>query len=391
VYSRTLDVEFDATTFPGGLLPAGFMVGPAPIDVGAALLMLGSMTVPNGFSVASPAAHWAWVRYFTALGPQQDLRITTPFSDLDPHQVGILSDDFGVAMSTQWLFGQVKGFKQVVDGRRFILQYAHLLTQATPEPAKIGSGKSPDFVVLDNVGKWHVLECKGTQTTPRQSLNQLDRARQQKQAIEIDPALAGYSLAAGLYLASEDRNEQSRMMVHDPSDVSRLIRLDDNNKAVNAARRVTAARSLGLAGFTHLAEELNFVDTKNEALRKLLTVAELRRGTQSPLERMAIAFDELQGDRLSLEIDKQEYIGREFTTEVPLPHLAYEPRRVTVKHGVQRDYLEKLRSASPSTLFESIDADSAQRSRDDGIEIRSDEESVIIRQGNHFVSSLLFE
>jgi hypothetical protein len=280
VYSRTLDVEFDATTFPGGLLPAGFKVGPVPIDMGAALLMLGSITVPNGFSVASPAAHWAWVRYFTALGPQPDLRVTTPFSDLDPHQVGILSDDFGVAVTAQWLFGQVKGFKQVVDGRRFILQYAHLLTQAAPQPAKIGSGKSPDFVVLDNVGKWHVLECKGTQTTRRQSLYQLDRARQQKRAIEIDPALAGFSLAAGLYLASEGSHEHSRMMVHDPSVVSRLIRLDDNNGAMNAARRLTVARSLGLAGFTHLADELNFVDTKNDALRKLLTVAERRRGTQ---------------------------------------------------------------------------------------------------------------
>jgi hypothetical protein len=156
MYSRSLDVEFDAATFPGGLLPAGFKVGPVLIDMGAALLMLGSMTVPNGFSIASPATHWAWVRYFTALGPQPDLRVTTPFSDLDPHQVGILSDDFGVAVTTQWLFGQVTGFKQVVDGRRFILQYAHLLTQAAPQPAKIGSGKSPDFVVLDNMGKWHV-------------------------------------------------------------------------------------------------------------------------------------------------------------------------------------------------------------------------------------------
>jgi hypothetical protein len=390
VYSKTLDIEFDATTFHGGLLPAGLKAGPVPIDMGAALLMLGSITVPNGFSVASPAAHWAWVRYFSALGPQPDLRVTTPFSDLDPHQVGILSDDFGVAVTTQWLFGQVKGFKQVVDGRRFILQYAHLLTQAAPQPAKIGSGKSPDFVVLDNAGKWHVLECKGTQTTRRQSLYQLDRARQQKQAIEINSALAGLSLAAGLFLASEGSHERSRMMVHDPSDVSRLIKLDDNNMALNAAKRITAARSLGLAGFTYLAEELNFVDTKNEALRKLLTVAELRRGTQPPLERRAIAFHELQSDRASLQIDKQEYIGREFSTEVPIPHLAYETRRVTVKHGVQRDYFEKLRSTSPNTLFESIEAESAESSGNDDMEIRSDEQSVIIRQGNHFVSSLLF-
>ena len=202
IHKKNLQVRLDKRTFPKGI-PRYLKSETVEINMLQALLMLGNVTVPNGVSVASPAMFWAWIRYFSAISPQAVLRITNPFVDLDPHLKTVLSDDFGVAVTMQWLSDRLGGFKQVVDGRRFILNYARLLTHTPPATKKVGPGKSPDFVVLDAAGKWHVIECKGTQTSPAHSVRQLKRAREQKSAIDISPKLKGLSLAAGLYLASE--------------------------------------------------------------------------------------------------------------------------------------------------------------------------------------------
>lgn len=103
VYTKSLRVNFDATTFPGGVLPPQFVNPIQSVEMDKALVMLGSVTIPGGFSVASPARYWACLRYFSALSLEPDLRITNPFADLDPHQKAVLSDDFGVAITTQWL------------------------------------------------------------------------------------------------------------------------------------------------------------------------------------------------------------------------------------------------------------------------------------------------
>ena len=132
------------------------------LDLGSAFLMLGTLTMPDLLSPASPARFWAWLRYYLAPTIASDLRITLDFAGIDPHQKGILSDDFGVALSTQWLFDRFGGFGDIVDGRRFMVQFAHLLPKKSkPATAKVGPSKAPDFVIKDLRGKWHVLECKG--------------------------------------------------------------------------------------------------------------------------------------------------------------------------------------------------------------------------------------
>jgi hypothetical protein len=131
---KTLQVRIDKKTFPTGI-PGYLKSGSQIIDTRQALIMLGNFTIPNGLSVASPAIYWAWIRYFAAISPNATLQITKPFVDLDPHLKSVLSDDFGVAMTMQWLSDSVKGFKQVVGGRLFILNYAYLLKHVPP-PAK---------------------------------------------------------------------------------------------------------------------------------------------------------------------------------------------------------------------------------------------------------------
>jgi hypothetical protein len=84
MHTKSLQVRLDKKTFPKGI-PKNLKSGSVQVNMIQALLMLGSVTVPNGLSVASPAIFWAWLRYFSAVSPQSALRITNPFVDLDPH------------------------------------------------------------------------------------------------------------------------------------------------------------------------------------------------------------------------------------------------------------------------------------------------------------------
>jgi hypothetical protein len=387
---KDVRLHFNHRTFPKRKLPSQFKGGNATIDMLAALHMLGTLTVPGGFSVASLAAHWAWIRYFSAISTQQDLAITKPFIDLDPHQKSVLSDDFGVAVTTQWLHSVVNGFKQVVDGRKFILNYANLMVNSAPSPKKVGPRKSPDFVVLDKGGKWHIIECKGTQTSVAQSLRQLRQARHQKRVIEIEPGLAGFRLAAGLYVAPDGGDTRSRITVHDPEATSPLVRLADNATALRAAHRVAAARYLGLAGFAQLANEVDFIDTRNSRFPALFSEQELARDKIPRGDRVARAHSDLQNPRPTFSINDREYSGRRISTSIPWPESGYEFRHVTVQQGIELGFLMSVRSASVNTLLERVDLESIEAMGDDSIVSTSREDGATIRQGKLFASSLSF-
>lgn len=198
---KTIAVDVATGTWPRlASVPPEFAGGSGTkdVDLASAFLMLGTLTMPDLLSPASPARFWAWLRYFLAPAETPDLRITMDFAGLDPHQKGILSDDFGVAISTQWLFDRFGGFSDIVDGRRFMLQFAHLLPPRTrPTKAKVGPSKAPDFVIQDLRGRWHVLECKGTQSGRTHRNDFLDNALAQKRVIQITGRLRGERLAAG--------------------------------------------------------------------------------------------------------------------------------------------------------------------------------------------------
>jgi hypothetical protein len=130
---KTLGLEIDHNTWAANCPPSKSFVNASThcqIDMQAAFLMLGTLTMPNLMSPASPARFWAWLRYFLAVSQRDDFRVTMDFADLDPHQKGILSDDFGddfgVALSTQWMYDTLGGFAEIVDGRRFLLQFKGL-------------------------------------------------------------------------------------------------------------------------------------------------------------------------------------------------------------------------------------------------------------------------
>ena len=138
---RTIEVEVDASTWPrGATIPTSVSrcneIADARLGIG--LFDTGHAHNAPLLSPASPARFWAWLRYYLAPTIASDLRISLDFAGLDPHQKGILSDDFGVALSTQCLFDRFGGFGDIFDGRRFMVQFAHLL----PKKEQAGDGES---------------------------------------------------------------------------------------------------------------------------------------------------------------------------------------------------------------------------------------------------------
>jgi hypothetical protein len=116
---KNILIDVDVNTWPRKSEVPSWLSGASglqTIDLAQALLMFGSLTTPNIYSIASPARFWAWMRYYFAVAGTPDFRITRPFADLDPHQKSVLSDDFGVAISTQWLFDRLGSFAEISDG-----------------------------------------------------------------------------------------------------------------------------------------------------------------------------------------------------------------------------------------------------------------------------------
>jgi hypothetical protein len=361
MFKRTIVVNVDPRTFPGGNVPGHIKASSAlSIDLIEAFMLLGNITVPGGFTTASPARYWAWIRYFSSISAATDLRITWPFADLDPHQKGILSDDFGVAICTQWLINALGGVRSVVDGRRFMAQYSSLLAiPSKGKTPKVGRGKCPDFVVEDKNGRWHVLECKGTQVGRKYRDKQLRMAKEQKRVISIAGTAKGDQLAAGFFISNDRHPDKSHMKLVDPP-ADGYVTIDGRRRAhaETAAARLTASRALGLSGFTALGDELSIPPELSGPLRELFRPAERRRFEIPAEMRLADALENtrtVEGARFTE--NSQHYVGREATFQIPAESFLQNTgfRRIRIKQGTSEDVVEQFRAIT-SDPIERIDS-----------------------------------
>jgi hypothetical protein len=391
---RTLDIDVDHTTWPRGLtIPLAFSRAPHvhQINLASAFLMLGTLTMPDLLSPASPARLWAWLRYFLAPAPTPDLRITMDFAGLDPHQKGILSDDFGVALTTQWMYDRLGGFANIIDGRRFMVQFAHLMPPKTkPKTAKVGPGKAPDFVIQDLRGKWHVLECKGTQSGPAARDTFLRNAFAQKNTIQIVGALRGERLAAGVALSNEQEKRPSDMRVIDPESDPLITLGDDEAEEMNvAAHRIAVARALGMVGLGEMAIELS-LPTERGAADQFLRPGEKRRLRSERVERRARAQRQMN-DRTPqiVKFRKQDYESR----SIHIADLQREGRsairEIRVLQGVNRELVREIESLGGSTSDEVIDSRLQNYTNDARVKIETRGSRVTLTYGDVLFATLV--
>ena len=301
---RSLTVTVDYSSWPDDtpVFPRSFHRGNRDCDfnIPALLLALGYLTTPPRSSGASLSEYWAWVRYFCAISNEPDLRLTSEFSELDPHQKTILSDDFGMAVPMYWLI-QTLGLGPIADGRYFIECLAPHVGARAERAAKRGPRKSPDFVAQDDQGKWHVIECKGTQSGINYRNRQLGDpnfpargAVSQKRTVTFPMGSTGQRLACGLFVAFEGGEEPSNLKIIDPSEEDPFP-LDEVHEplAVNAIQRAVGGRSLLLSGFRSASSALVEPSVRVEG-SEVTSDQDMESHRESTAEKISQITEELQ-------------------------------------------------------------------------------------------------
>lgn len=392
-----MQIVIDQESWEGKPLPAwaiGYLTTQT-IDVAKALLMLGSVTTPNGLSAASPERYWACIRYFSACTGSSDLRIQTAFMDLDPHQKGILSDDFGVALSMAWLLDQMGGVRNIVDGRQFMINMGIRAAAQGQPPPKVGHRKCPDFVVEDVKGKYHILECKGTQSGPAYLNRAMATGQVQKEGIRLPKSLRGESLVIGVSLAGEGQARSTELVVVDPEDEPlTIVKESDVKKANETLVRLSLARGLNLNGFSNLAFEMSWpgdLDDFGEEVR-LLTRVEKKALSLGREERMLRWQEEVKSEFASgRQIENR--VSQKMSFEIPALKLDSGDiaRRVTVRRDVDADLIYRLSKSGTDFISAASDIAADIASRSESIEISQASHSVSLKQHGFFFSEIVLD
>lgn len=342
---RSINIELIANTWPKSTLPAALSgVGTTDtIDVAAVLNLIGVLTTPPLSGGASLSELWAFVRYLFAITSDSELRLTAEFLDMDPHQKTILSDDFGMGFTMHWL-AQRLDFVAACDGRYFIENHLHRIGATySGGTAKRGLGKSPDFIVYDRTGRFHVVECKGTQSSLAYRNKQLrESGMAQKRTVEFPAALAGERLCAGIFIAGPDGDETSMRVVDPEPENKYVVRDDQLSESSEAIAQGFLAKQLRSAGFPRAAAAVAF-PWQRRSIDELEVRAETGDDWKARLED-GLSEVEYIGDR-RFNAKGRTFVGRRTVIELPRPIVVNKRVYlfVEIRQGVNRANFKDIR------------------------------------------------
>ncbi len=252
---KGLVVSVDASTWPARRKPPSSLlpkVTPSQIDVLEMMLRIGCLAFPAQSTALDINAWWAWLRYASAFSPGPDFLLRREYADVDGHQKTILSDDFGMGIALTYVAPALQ-MQTLFDGRYFVQFIAPKLGATIAKVAKNGQFKSPDFIGRDKIGRWHAIECKGTQTKGARE-TQMVTGRAQKANIVFPAARQGQKLVSGLLIGRDGSSTASSLLIEDPEgDLHVEVTEDLLADADEAMARATIARALGVAGLHNAA------------------------------------------------------------------------------------------------------------------------------------------
>lgn len=343
---RAINIEVVASSWPRSNLPPAFIGIPSTedVDVAAVLNLIGVLTTPALSGGASLSELWAFVRYLFAITEDSELRLTREFIDIDPHQKTILSDDFGMGFTMHWL-AQKLNLQAACDGRYFIENHLQRVGGVySGGTAKRGLGKSPDFIAYDSLGKFHVIECKGTQSSIQYRNRQLrDSGMAQKRTVVFPPSVAGERLCAGIFVAGPDGDESS-MRIVDPEPKSKYsVKESESEEGKEAIAQGFLAKQLRTAGFPGAAAAVAF-PWQRRSIEELEIRAETAADWELRYERGTAEIDAFQDRRFSAI--GRDFVGRRSIIELPKPIAirgnAY--KKVEIRQGINRANFEDVRA-----------------------------------------------
>jgi hypothetical protein len=327
-------------------MPTAFHSGVAnhQLDVAAVLNLIGVLTTPPLSGGASLSELWAFVRYLFALTDDDDMRLTSDFQEMDPHQKTILSDDFGMGFSMHWLAERLD-LIAACDGRYFIENHlTYVGGNYTGGTAKRGLGKSPDFIALDRHGRFHVIECKGTQSSLAYRNSQLrDTARIQKLTVQFPAHLAGERLAAGIYIAGPS-GDQTELRIIDPEPREKYVIEDEDPTLVrNAVARGALTKVLRTSGFPRMASAVAYPRVRPN----IEVPGEFREREEDVVLRREQATREItERGKRAFVVEGEEYVGRKVRLELPRPILTGRGvySAVEIRQGLNRASFEEVKA-----------------------------------------------
>lgn len=167
---------------------------------------------PSGYGF-SLAETWAFLRYFSAISRTSDLSLAHRWRDLDPHQKTILSDDWGMGLASMIA---TETFQPLAIAHTGEWLKRVRVAEARRPPRHKGPEKSPDFVIEDAQGRYHLVEAKGTQGRTRTLQAAMKDGVEQKKNIEFHhPPDEGSRLVVGTRIPREG-DGRVEILVQDP-------------------------------------------------------------------------------------------------------------------------------------------------------------------------------
>jgi hypothetical protein len=249
--------------------------------------------------------------------------------------------------------------------------------------------------VRDAGGRWHVLECKCTQSSLDYRNRQFRTAVLQKRAIDVQASTAGEQLAVGLFLGNDRGSEPSHLRVVDPpADPLITVQEDKRKEADIAANRLAISRAFGLAGLNAIAEELSLPTESQKEFVRLYSRGELRRLRKAPQERLTEAVRSIdQQPQASFQEGNQHFVGRMISVDIPGEEFYQNTghRRVTVKQGIRAEVVDRTRTVRVTDVDVIQDLASPFLTPREGVRITSTDEKVVVKEGDLFVTTAEFD
>ena len=257
--NRTIEIHtntsFGIATLLPGLPPAALWT----CNVDLTLLLIGLLTSPPKFKALSLSHYWAWLRYLVALHPSGKLRLRLLWREIDSHQKTLLSDDFGTGFPCHYLIDN-HGFEDFADTGYLLKNVLNGFVSLLGSNMR-GPSKSPDFIAVDNLGRLHILECKGTQSSRADLIKAIERGIPQKNNLS-NSGLFTSSMVGGFFVPQHRSKEAAQIVFADPPESELLKPLADLGRArvAEGVRRISLAKSLSMAGLwtaaTAISEEI---------------------------------------------------------------------------------------------------------------------------------------